>query len=150
MHSDCNTGISKYISLFILRKMRVCFQNAEVVLIYVLIYMLRCWENITHQMFNFERPKKQPFRAVLWKRCFENMQQIYRGTPIPKCDFNKVSNFIEIVLRHGCSPVNLPHIFRTTFSKNTSGWLLLEIASNMSYIQYLLQIYRIYRIYSNF
>ena len=60
------------------------------------------------------------------------------------------SNFIEIVLRHGCSPVNLPHIFRTTFSKNTSGWLLLEIATNMSYIQYLLQIYRIYRIYFNF
>ena len=26
-----------------------------------------------------------------------------------------------------CSPVNLPHIFRTTFLKNTSGWLLLKI-----------------------
>ena len=25
----------------------------------------------------------------------------------------------------GCSPVNLLHIFRTTFPKNTSGWLLL-------------------------
>ena len=31
------------------------------------------------------------------------------------------SNFIEIVLRHGCSPVNLLHIFRTLFFKNTSG-----------------------------
>ena len=25
-----------------------------------------------------------------------------------------------------CSPVNLLHIFRTAFSKNTSEWLLLE------------------------
>ena len=36
-----------------------------------------------------------------------------------------VCNFIEITLRHGCFPVNLPHIFRTPFSKNTSGQLLL-------------------------
>ena len=35
-------------------------------------------------------------------------------------------NFIEITLRHGCSPVNLLHIFRTPFSKNTSGRLLLK------------------------
>ena len=37
------------------------------------------------------------------------------------------SNFIEIALRHGCSPVNLLHIFRTAFLKNNSGWLLLII-----------------------
>ena len=35
------------------------------------------------------------------------------------------SNFIEITLRHGCSPVNLLHNFRTPFPKNTSGRLLL-------------------------
>ena len=35
------------------------------------------------------------------------------------------SNFNEITLWHGCSPVNLLHIFRTPFSKNTSGRLLL-------------------------
>ena len=35
------------------------------------------------------------------------------------------SNFIEIALRHGYSPLNLLHIFRTPFSKNTSGLLLL-------------------------
>ena len=43
------------------------------------------------------------------------------------CNFNKVavqSNFIEITLWwHGCSPVNLLHIFRISFSKNTSGRL---------------------------
>ena len=35
-----------------------------------------------------------------------------------KCDFNKVA-------LHGCSPVNLLHIFRTPFPRNTSRWLLL-------------------------
>ena len=35
------------------------------------------------------------------------------------------SNFIEITLRQGCSPVHLLHIFRTPFHKNTSGGLLL-------------------------
>ena len=39
-----------------------------------------------------------------------------------KCDFNKV----EIALRHECSPVNLLHVFRTPFLKNTSEWLLLD------------------------
>ena len=33
---------------------------------------------------------------------------------MPKCDFIKIaSNFIEVALWHGCSPVNLLHIFRT-------------------------------------
>ena len=36
------------------------------------------------------------------------------------------SNLIEITIRHGFSPVNLLHIFRTPLSENTSGWLLLN------------------------
>ena len=37
------------------------------------------------------------------------------------------SNFIEITLWYGCSPVNLLHNFRTPFPKNTPGWLLLYL-----------------------
>ena len=37
------------------------------------------------------------------------------------------SNFIEITLGYVCSPVNLLHIFRTPFPKNSSGGLLLDI-----------------------
>ena len=44
---------------------------------------------------------------------------------LSKCDC--FSNFIEITLRHGCSPVNLLHILRTPFPKNISGGLLLII-----------------------
>ena len=36
------------------------------------------------------------------------------------------SNFTEIILRLGCSPVNLLHIFKASFLKNTSGGLLLS------------------------
>ena len=44
-----------------------------------------------------------------------------------KCGLNKVAfNFIEITLRHGCSPVNLLHIFRTPFPNKTCGSLLLQ------------------------
>ena len=57
--------------------------------------------------------QKQPSRGVLAKRCSENMQQIYRRTPMLNCD--------------GCSPVNLLHIFRTAFPRSTAGWLLLTI-----------------------
>ena len=44
---------------------------------------------------------------------------------MPKWDFNKVAlQFIETKLRHRRSPVNLLHIFRTPFYKNTTGGLL--------------------------
>ena len=33
-------------------------------------------------------------------------------------------NFIDIAFWHECSPVNLLHIFRTPFSKNSPGMLL--------------------------
>ena len=79
---------------------------------------------------------EHPSGGVLVKRCSEKMQQIYRRAPMRKCDFNKValqlhwntlrhSNFDELTLPHGCSLVNLLHIFRTPFTKNTSGGVLL-------------------------
>ena len=67
--------------------------------------------------------QKQPSRGAVRKRCSKSMQQIYRKTPMLKLQ----SNFIEITLRHGCSPVNLLHILRTPFSKNTSRRLLLLV-----------------------
>ena len=36
------------------------------------------------------------------------------------------SNFIDVTFGHGCSPVNLLHIFRAPFYNNNSGGLLLE------------------------
>ena len=61
---------------------------------------------------------EQPPRDVRSKRCSENMQQIYRRSSMPKYDCK--------ALWRGCSPVNMLHIFRTNFAKNTSGRLLLK------------------------
>ena len=74
-------------------------------------------------LFYANFPQKQPPRGVPRKRCSENMQQIYRRTPTLKCVFN--CNFIQITLRHECSPANMLHIFRTPSPRNTFGWLLL-------------------------
>ena len=41
---------------------------------------------------------------------------------------------LQITFRHGCSPVNLLHIFRTPFVKNTSRRLLLNV-SDFNYFQ---------------
>ena len=50
------------------------------------------------------------------------------------------NNFFEIKLRHRCSPVNLLHIFRTSFPTNTSRGLLLSIVHyyfiNLIYTKY--------------
>ena len=40
-----------------------------------------------------------------------------------KCNFNKVWKE-TITLKHGCTPINLTHIFRTPFPKNTNGGLI--------------------------
>ena len=51
--------------------------------------------------------KKQPSRGVLRKRCSGNMQQIYGRKPMPKFNFNKVSNntsgrlFLYVVINVG-------------------------------------------------
>ena len=66
-------------------------------------------------------------RGVLREKCSENIQQIYRRASMPKCDFNKVALQFCFTLRHGCSPVNLLHIFRIHFPKNKYGRLLLSL-----------------------
>ena len=66
------------------------------------------------------------------------MQQIYSRTPMRTCNFNKVPfSFIEIILWHECSPVNLLHIFRTAFPNNTSERLLLAFALYRTFLSYL-------------
>ena len=50
----------------------------------------------------------------------------------------KLQSTLESTLRHGCSPVNLLHFFRTPFLRNTSGELLLyhcvETGDRMSHV----------------
>ena len=54
----------------------------------------------------------------------QNEKQLPRGVLKNVISIKLQSNFIGIALRHGYS-VNLLHIFRTPFPRNTSGRLLL-------------------------
>ena len=47
--------------------------------------------NIDLKVEDAKKLQKQPVRVVLRKRCSENMQQIYKRTPMLKCAFNKVA-----------------------------------------------------------
>ena len=67
--------------------------------------------------------QKQPSVGVRRKRCSENMQQIYRRTPMPKCDFNKFNKapllkslFGMRVLLNICC-IFLEHLFPRTLLK---------------------------------
>ena len=73
----------------------------QVLHLYVEAYSGHCQTSIVAHdytcliLFQKEVPisQKQPSKGVLKKRCYENMQQICRRTPMPKCDFNKVAYF---------------------------------------------------------
>ena len=75
--------------------------------------------------------QKKPSIGVLIKRCSGNMEICSKFTGEDPCQsaisINLQNNFIEITLRHGCSPVNLLHIFRTPFYNYTYGGLLLNL-----------------------
>ena len=61
--------------------------------------------------------QKQPFRNVPMKRCSENMQQIYKKTPMPKCDYNKVA--LQLYCNHTSAWVfscKFAAYFQNTFS----------------------------------
>ena len=56
-----------------------CCRKKHILIFFVCV--IQSWKEI----------QKQPPRGVPRKRCFENMQQMYRRTPMPKCSFNKVA-----------------------------------------------------------
>ena len=79
--------------------------------------LLPQWGCFTHKIFSKCSGKQCGYfvSEAAFKRCSENMQQVYRRTPMPKCDFKTGeypcrsviliklnSNFVEITLRHGC------------------------------------------------
>ena len=45
----------------------------------------------TSAFFRYKPRTLMPLRGVSRKRCSENMQHIYKRTPVPKCHFSKVA-----------------------------------------------------------
>ena len=60
------------------------------------------------------KSQSQSSRGVLRKRCFENMQQIYSRTAMPKCDFNKVAQ--HLYWNHRVFSCKFAAYFQNTFS----------------------------------
>ena len=66
--------------------------------------------------------RMETFAKKLHHICFRSStSELFLGKSVLLC------NFIEIAFRHGCSPVNLLHIFKKPFPKNTSEGLLLML-----------------------
>ena len=82
---------------------------------------------------NFRRSRPEMFlgKGVL-KMCSKYAGEHSRRNAI---SIKLLCNFIKITLRHGCSPVNLLHIFITPFSKKTSGRLLLKLKPGVGHIK---------------
>ena len=73
--------------------------------------------------------QKQPTEVFLRTGVLKICRKFIREHPFQSVILIKLlCKFIDTALRHGCSPVNLLHIFRTLFHKNTSGWLLVSSA----------------------
>ena len=64
-------------------------------------------------------PPEVFLKKVFWKYTVNLQENTHAEVWFQKSCF-------QITFRHGCSPVNLLHIFRTSFPKNTSGWPLMK------------------------
>ena len=73
---DDNVGYEHYLN-FVLKRVKKT------------ICLLRKFQQSLPRKISNHNLQKQPSRGALIKRCSENMQKIYRRTPMPKCDFNK-------------------------------------------------------------
>ena len=107
----------KFISM--INSFWVCFKSLELCSV---CKVLRCALSVTiHYIYRRSRPKVFLGKFTL-KICSKFTGEHACRDAI---SIKLLNNLIEIVLGHGCSPVNLLHIFRTPFPKNTSGGLLL-------------------------
>ena len=75
------------------------------------------------QKFSYMPLQKQPPKVFLGKGVLNICSKFTEEHPCRSAISIKCK-----ALRHGCSPVNLLHIFRASFPNNTSGGLLLPLA----------------------
>ena len=76
--------------------------------------------------------RKQLDRRIIRKNYKSSRPEVLRKGVLKiwtKLTGTLLCNFIEVALRHGCSPVNLLHFFGTPSPRNTSEWLLLSFVN---------------------
>ena len=113
------------------RKIYTKYKN----IIFILFYILLIYENFIFQQFeqyNFESGYLRNFRSspplvFLGKSVLKICSKFLGEHPCRSViSIKLLCNLIKIKLRHRYSPVNLLHIFKLTFPKNTFGGLLLK------------------------
>ena len=125
-HCDINVPKTLCIDCKILRPYKSVFATFYV-----------CWGWFSYVQRGYtKKPRKgnglKTLNSFIWKKTNRsNPPEVFSGKAALKIcskftgEHPCWNNFIEIKLRHGCS-VNMLHIFRTPFPKNTSGKLLLN------------------------
>ena len=89
-----------------------------------------CWAEKNWNAMSFKTFKSSRQEVFLRKGVLKNMQQIYRRTPIPKCDFNKVA----LQLYWNCTLTcvfccKFATYFQNTFSKE-DRWVAASAHTN--------------------
>ena len=81
--------------------------------------------NLSSRYFDFKTSRSSPPEIFLGKFVLKICSKLTAEHPYQSViSIKLLCNFIEMTLRHGCSPVSMLHIFRTPFPKSTFGRLL--------------------------
>ena len=98
--------------------------------------LLRNHFSISTKKNKFSEAALQRFSS---EEFYEDMHKIYRKTPMPRnvISIKLQDNFQEIAHRYWCYLVNLLHIFRTPFYKNTYRGMLLMITFFLTTVSYI-------------
>ena len=76
---------------------------------------MSCFKKIQWKLSYYRSSRSEVF---CWKDVLKICSKLTEEHPCRSAiSIKLLSNFIEIALRHGCSPVNLLHIFQNTFSQ---------------------------------
>ena len=100
------------------------------ILRYLRVFFLWIFASVLHSFFIFNYDgtdvfDHQSLTAVMV--CSKKCSKFTEENPFQSVTSIKLqSNFIEITPHHGFAPVNLLHVFRTPFPKDTSEGLLLK------------------------
>ena len=109
----------KFISM--INSFWVCLKSLELCSV---CKVLRCALSVTiHYIYRCSRPKVFLGKVTL-KICSKFTGEHACRDAI---SIKLLNNFIETVLGHGCSPVNLLRVFRTPFPRSATWWLRLNI-----------------------
>ena len=92
----------QYEKVFKSKKLLYQWKKSSESIVAEMFYVLVDPQTAVLKLISFLYDQKQFSSGVLMKRCSENVQQIYKRTPMSNCDFNKIAgNIIEIKFRHG-------------------------------------------------